>query len=246
LQSGNAHLVNNEKIRKWHEMYGGDNKRHFEGRGAVYSAIIGNYDQVKEPKYINPDLEYILFTDNPNLKSDRWKIKLIDNKDELDNVRLARRIKILGHEYLEGFDYSIWIDGKLEINDDLREYIEQYRGKEPILCFNHYVNDCIYDEKAACVALEKDIPEIMEKQIQRYKEEGYPVHNGLVESGIMVRELRDKRVQKTMELWWKEIIDGSRRDQLSFNYACWKNNLIYDTTDLFIYGNKYVKLYSHN
>lgn len=246
LQSNKAHLINNEKIRKWHETHRGDLKHCFEGKGVIYSAIIGGYDQIKEPKYVSPELQYILFTDNPELKSDKWKVQLIENKDKLDNVRLARRIKILGHEYLKDFDYSIWVDGKLEIIGDLREYIEQYRKKEPILCFNHYINDCIYDEKTACIALNKDTPEVIEKQILKYKNEGYPEHNGLVETGIMVRELKDERVQKTMELWWKEIIDGSRRDQLSFNYVCWKNNLVYDTTDLFIYGNKYVKLYSHN
>ena len=31
-----------------------------------------------------------------------------------------------------------------------------------------------------------------------------------------------KDVIKAMEMWWDEIENGSRRDQLSFNYAAWK------------------------
>ena len=27
-----------------------------------------------------------------------------------------------------------------------------------------------------------------------------------------------------MDEWWEEIKNGSHRDQLSFNYVCWKNN----------------------
>ena len=241
-----AHLLNCEKVRKWHEVHAIEPKQPFHGKGVIYSAITGDYDNVKEPKYVSPDFDYILFTNNPKIKSDIWQVRLVENPKQLDNVRLARRIKIMGHEYLPEYDYSIWVDGKLEIKDNLREYVETYRRWEPILCFTHYVNDCIYKEKNTCQILKKDDPQIMENQMEKYRLEGYPAENGLVESGIMVRDLKDKRMQKVMETWWEEILNGSRRDQLSFNYACWKNDFVYDTTDLFIYGNKYVELYGHN
>ncbi len=251
LQSRAAYWFNCDKVRKWHENNGGENNDGenqvpFEGRGVVYSAVIGNYDEIKEPQYVNPELDYILFTDNPEVTSSVWQVRLVDKDEQLDNVRLARRIKILGHEYLSGYDYSIWVDGKLSITDNIREYIENYRRLEPMLVFNHYVNDCIYQEKAACVSLQKDNPEVMEKQIQKYLTEGYPAHNGLVDSACLVRELKNKRVQQVMETWWNEILQGSRRDQLSFNYACWKNQFVYDSTDLFIYGNKYIQTFGHN
>ena len=114
-----------------------------------------------------------------------------------------------------------------------------------MLCFNHYDNDCIYQEKKACLSLKKDVPEIMEQQMERYRLEGYPKNNGLIDSGILVRELHNEKVRKVMETWWKEILNGSRRDQLSFNYACWKNDFVYDTSELFIYGNEYVRLHNH-
>ena len=246
LQSQMAYLSNCEKLRKWHEVNVSDSKIPFNGKGVIYSAVIGNYDEIKEPQYVNSEFDYILFTDNPKVTSSVWQVRLVENKEQLDHVRLARKIKILGHEYLSEYDYSIWVDGKLQITDNLKEYVEQYRGMEPMLCFNHYANDCIYQEKDACVSLQKDDPEIMEKQIQRYLEEGYPAHNGLVDSGFLVRELKNERVKRVMEAWWKEILNGSRRDQLSFNYACWKNDFVYDATDLYIYGNKYVQVHGHN
>lgn len=240
-----AHLLNNEKIRKWYEKNGDNGKVPFNGKGVIYSANIGNYDQVKEPQYVNPDLDYILFTDNPETTSSVWQVRLVENKEQLDNVRLARRIKILGHEYLPEYDYSIWVDSKLEIIGNLREYVEKYRRKEPILCFNH-LHDCIYQEAALCCALKKDSLDIIERQMQKYRAEGYPENNGLVETGILVRELKNERLLQLMETWWQEIVNESRRDQLSFNYACWKNDFVYDTTDLYIYGNEYVELYNHN
>jgi hypothetical protein len=34
------------------------------------------------------------------------------------------------------------------------------------------------------------------------------------------------------EAWWNEIVRGSRRDQLSFNYVAWKLGLRYATFPL--------------
>lgn len=246
LQCRVAYLVNCEKIRKRYEENIEKAQFPFSGKGVVYSAITGNYDEIKEPKYVNPEFDYILFTDNPQITSSVWQVRLVENKECLDNVRLARRIKILGHEYLPEYDYSIWVDGKLEITENLREYIENYRRKEPMLCFNHYVNECIYQEADACISLQKDVLGIIEKQTQKYMSEGYPVKNGLIDSALIVRELKNERVQQVMDTWWNEVLYGSRRDQLSFNYACWKHNFLYDSTDLFIYGNKYVQIHGHN
>lgn len=245
-QSLLAHLQNCIKNDNWHANHQKNGVTHFYGKGVVYSAITGDYDDVKEPEYINPNLDYILFTDNPNLKSNVWDVRLIAREKDLDSVRMARKIKILGHEYLADYDYSIWVDGKIGIIGDLEEYVQKYRSREPILCFNHYINDCIYEEFDVCTYLKKDSIDIMQKQIDRYRSEGYPEHNGLIESAILVRDFHDKKLQKVMKDWWSEIINGSRRDQLSFNYACWKNDFLYDTTDLYIYINDYVKLYHHN
>lgn len=246
LQSKIGYYRNREKVQKWHAEHQEDPIVPFMGKGVIYSAITGGYDEVKEPEYINPHLDYVLFTDNPNVKSDVWKIKLISKADNLDDTRTARKIKILGHQYLADYDFSIWVDGKLCIKGDLQDLVLRYRGKEPLLCFNHYINDCIYQENTLCHRMNKDDPDIMDAQIERYRKEGYPEHNGLIDSGILVRELKNQKVINLMETWWQEVLHGSKRDQLSFNYACWKNDFVYDTADLFIYGNDYVKSYNHN
>ncbi len=221
-------------------------KVRFTGKPVVYTAITGNYDNVKEPLHIMQGVDYYLFTNNPNVKSDNWKVIFIDNEEELDNVRLARKIKILGHEILESYDYSIWVDGKLQIQDDLGEYISDNEAGNAILCFNHPTHDCVYQEVELCESLQKDSPEIMQEQINRYRNEGYPQGNGMIDSACLVRDLHDKQLQETMRIWWNEVLHGSRRDQLSFNYSCWKNNQRYDTSKLDIYNNKYFTSHSHN
>lgn len=221
--------------------YNSTNKKDiFHGKGVVYTVITGSYDKLNEPEYVDEDFDYICLTNNPSLTSKVWKIQIIENPNNLDNVRLARNHKILCNKYLNQYDYSIYVDGKLQIMGDLRKYIHTYSNGSAMLCFPHFVRDCAYEEAIACVQAGKDNPEIIKQQMQHYCEEGYPVHAGLVDSACLIRSHRDEKLNKVLECWWDEIRTWSRRDQLSFGYACWKNDFHYDISDLFIYENEFI------
>ena len=73
-------------------------------RKVVYTAIIGNYDELKEPKVISEGFDYVCFTDDVKLKSKVWKIIVVDNPQRLDNTRLSRKIKILCNFFLKESD----------------------------------------------------------------------------------------------------------------------------------------------
>lgn len=242
------YYINRDKVRLWHEKYDKAEQSvniPFQGRGVIYSAVTGGYDDVNEPEYVDDRFDYILFTDNPKITSKVWKVVLLENVYSLDNVRLARRVKIMGHEYLPEYDYSIWIDGKFKITGDFNKYVEKYRGGEPLLCFNHFRRNCAYKELETCLAMGKDDPVVMKEQMQRYRREGYPEKYGLIDSGILVRELHNEKIKRVMETWWSEVLNYSKRDQLSFGYACWKNDFVYDTNDMFIYENDLVSAFEH-
>jgi hypothetical protein len=49
--------------------------------------------------------------------------------------------------------------------------------------------------------------------------------NGLITGMIILRRHNEPDSIQTMEDWWTEISYRSKRDQLSFNYCAWKNNL---------------------
>ena len=210
----------------------------------VYTAVTGNYDDIIVPRYINPDFDYICFTDNPNLFSDFWEIRQMEDLD-LDEVRKARRYKILPHKYLSEYDYSIWVDSNFEITGDLKDYVHRYGVNNQLLAIKHELRDCLYEEKDACISQNKDSNEVMNKQIEKYRNESYPEHNGLVASGILFRNHHDSHVIKVMEDWYHEIVNHSFRDQLSFNYACWKNDFQYDESPLFYYRNEYFLRHDH-
>lgn len=213
-------------------------------KGVIYTAMFGDYENLLEPKFINEDLDYICFTDNPNLKSEVWDIKIISDL-ELDNVRKARTLKILPHIYLKEYDYSIWVDAGFQIIGDLKQYINSYSHGKSMMGNIHSDRNCIYDEAQACINAQKDDRELIFNQIERYKQENFPKHYGLIESGILFRKHNNPELINVMEDWYSEIINSSKRDQISLPYVLWKNNFEIDRSRVFTWKNSYLEHFYH-
>ena len=76
----------------------------------------------------------------------------------------------------------------------------------------------------------------------RYKKEGYPKHNGLIDGRIMVRSHNDETLCKIMEEWWQQIPRGYSFMENVFNYLAWKNQFPFSICNQFIYENPYFKV----
>jgi hypothetical protein len=193
----------------------------------MYTAITNNYDNLKEITIVSPEIDYIAFTDNKNLKSKIWKIVQIDDI-VMDHVRTVKHIKMLPHLFLKEYQYSIWIDGSMRIKRDIQPLLK-HLYKDQLTVFKHPQRNCIYQEMEVCCNLKLDDTEKMKRQMETYRNIGYPKNNGLIASGVLLRQHHNPEVIQLMEDWWKEIVTHSKRDQLSFNYAAWTNRFNYKT-----------------
>ena len=191
---------------------------------AVYTCITGGYDDLIEPKVVPDNMDFICFTDDETLTSEHWKIYPIPSElDELSQVKQQRFMKILAHKWLSNYDESLWIDGNMEVIDDINKFIKKFDlSSQTIAIARHPQRDCIYDEVNAVLRARKDTKKITDPIVKRYEEEGFPRHFGLVETGIIYRKHNDPTCKKIMEAWAEELKNGSHRDQLSFNYVLWK------------------------
>ena len=196
-----------------------------KNKKVVYTCITGCYDALIEPKVISSGFDYICFTDNNDLKSDIWQIKPLPKEaEEFSNVKKQRFAKINPHIILKEYDLSIWVDGNVDLQGDLNTFLSKYINDDEIIYVpTHPARKCIYDEEKAVITLKKDKKEITRPQITRYMEEGFPKKYGLLQSNILVRRHNNPMCIKLMETWFEEVKNGSHRDQLSFNYASWKN-----------------------
>ena len=201
------------------------------GRIAIYTCITGDYDVIQTIKTKEQIFDFICFTDKPNktIKDAGWKILPIPSElNGLSNVKKQRLIKICPHRYLKDYNVSLWVDANIAINGSLFSFIEKYDlSKFSVYTCKHPLRDCIYDEEKACIKLNKDVVENTHKQIEVFKNDGFPEHSGLAETGIILRKHTDPSCINLMETWAKILIDGSHRDQLSFDYSCWKTNVRY-------------------
>ena len=205
----------------------------------VYTCITGEYDCLNDPLFFAPGIRYICFTNNKELKSDVWEMRYIFDEN-LDNMYLARYVKFFPNKYLEGFETSVWVDGKFQIIGDLREYVSVYQNDKPILCFPHFARKCIYEEAARCLVDGIGQKRKIIDQITKYNGEAYPLDNGLYETGCIVRKHNDKSVIALMNDWWDELTSFSYRDQICFPYVCWKNHFSPDISDQDIYKNEWL------
>lgn len=198
-----------------------------EPKIVVYTCITGGYDNILEPTIITPGVDYICFTDDLNMKSKVWKFKEIPAELlSYSKVKQQRGVKILAHRYLPEYDISIWVDGAVIVRGNVKEYLKTLdTDNYTVLIPEHPARKCIYAEKEVCVKMKKiknDGVALADKQMKRYKDEGFPVNFGLVQTNVMIRKHNDQYSKDLMEKWWAEVKDYSHRDQLSFNYALWK------------------------
>lgn len=198
-------------------------------KAVVYTCITGNYDRLAEPQVISSGLDYVCFTDDMNRTSKVWKFRPIPRSlRDLSAVKQQRLVKIRPHAYLPEYDASIWIDGNLQAIGDIQKLLDEVDlSKFSLYTRVHPTRTCIYDEAEACIRLHKDTREHIQPQLDRYRSFGYPEKIGMAETNVIIRKHNDLRCILVDDLWATELIQFSHRDQLSFNYACWKNHFLY-------------------
>ena len=227
------------KISRWQKTFEPPDARLFEivrdaratrskNRAAdvtVYTAVAGGYDKVRPPRKATAQ-RHVLFTDTADRVSG-WEIRPFDTV-LADPTRTAKAPKVLAHRYAGEGDWSIWVDGNVELIAPAQTLTaEVERAGCSIGLFRHPERYCAFDEAVTCIKRGKDEAETIAAQLARYESEGFPRQFGLAECNVIVRRHNDPIVKLAMEIWWEEIEKGSKRDQLSFNYALWRAGLAY-------------------
>ena len=204
----------------------------------IYTTIFGNYDEIRNQTLPNG-----------------WDWKCFSEENSLslytDNTRNAKRFKVLPHRYLQNYEYSIFIDGNMYVVGNMNELVETYLTDCNVAFFSHDNNfldsrNCAYREAQTIFKLGeknmnltpergnlnyKDNLELIKNQMERYSMVGYPKDNGLITGMVILRRHNEKDCIEVMEDWWTEIKYNSKRDQLSFNYVAWKNDLKFNYID---------------
>jgi hypothetical protein len=180
----------------------------------IYSAIINGYDEkLKGGKVFEEQ------SNEPHLRS-RW-------------------YKMHPHVLFPDADFTLWIDGNIEIIGKITEIIDF-----DILVFKHSRRNCVYEEAAIVINQFPGITKKVYEQVFKYTQEGYPANNGLYECPVILRKNSEK-VNEFNEAWWNEINTYSKRDQISFAYLVKKMGLKVGTFEGSIENNSVFKKHPH-
>jgi len=188
---------------------------------AVYTCITQGYDSLKVPLFLDNRLEYICFTDTPEIVVPPWKFFPIDLKGVSPKDQ-NRYIKMHPHEFLPDYDVTVYVDGNLEIVGDLTTlFYAALNLAEDIFMFRHPWRNCIYQEAAACAHYSFAWIWSIASQMRKYSKAGYPSEHGLFEASVILRK-DTARMRHLMNSWWDEYSSGVKRDQLSLTYVAWQ------------------------
>jgi len=195
----------------------------------IVTYITGNYDELIEPRVITPDWDYICITDTPNTSSKNWKVILMDNQDKHIECqkRRANSIVMQYYKYISNeYDICIFIDGNMEVYNDLNMFLDEFKFdplKIDLMVGQHPDRGCVYKEAEEVIKLKKDDPENIKKHVNILKANGYPINNGLCESGVLVISRKSEKCLNFFSQWYHDYMSlPSKRDQMSLNYSIWK------------------------
>jgi len=189
----------------------------------LYTALFGKMGRgVHTPKISIPDVDRFCFTDL-EIENDFYQIKKM-SLDPLAAVRRQRWIKIcIPDEIFDNYEYSVYVDCKRESVIDFEWLLGFMESQSDFVTRRHKTRDCIYDEGQVCIEKRIDDEATILEQLDFYRGEGYPVHNGLHYSFILLRR-HTKKLKEFSRLWWQQLERYSFRDQISLPYVAWKHN----------------------
>lgn len=223
-------------INQYTEIKKNQNKDTSSFKIAVYTCITGNYDNLLDPLFKETNCDYFLLTNNKNINSNFWKIIYLD-EDINDNVLLNRYAKFHPQKYFDEYDFSIYIDGNIQIISNISEFIiptiNSYAG---ISMHVHSTRNCVYDEMKICKVYGKGNVTAIKKLYKKYKDIGYQKNKGLFECNVIVTDLKSKVANTVLSEWWDVFYKSNcKRDQILLPYVMFKNHL--EITSFGILGN---------
>ncbi|TDW59237.1 uncharacterized protein DUF616 [Novosphingobium sp. PhB55] len=188
-----------------------------------YTCSTGGYDEPLPFEAFVEGADYHFYSD---LESEselaQWTIRPLALSDP-HPVKAARRHKSQPHDIFDDVDIAVWIDGNIALSGDVSGLIAKViENNAAFGVIPHPYRSKVSDELAMLCRVGLDDPRVMNAQYERYRKQGFEDDQGLTETNFLVMDLRRSETRAALDVWWSEIKQGSRRDQLSFDYSCWK------------------------
>ena len=166
-------------------------------------------------------VDYHAFVDD-NASNNKWITHptiSFSSDPTYKNRRNAKVYKILPFAFLPEYDYYFWIDSTHILETNPLEVIEKYLSNTDVAVFKHSQRDCVYLEGKSVNEVDFDHSNLVDEQLDFYRDMDYPENNGLYELPARVQR-NTELTQRMGWMWWEQICMFSSRDQISFPFVC--------------------------
>ena len=114
---------------------------------SVLTFVFNDYDFIREPLELSNDCEYILVTDNKDIKSTKWNIKYLPK--EYENASgFTKSFYVRYHPFeFVSTDVCIVLDGSNQIKKPLDKLVNDFLNSNKDICLNlHWCQTSPYNE----------------------------------------------------------------------------------------------------
>lgn len=201
-----------------------------ENRIAIYTCIVNDYDEVLEPLKNNGFCDFFLISDKKPRGDSKYNWIHIEDVVPIgihDPVIQNRYCKMHSKEIFTEYRYSIYVDGDVELINDISQYIWLV-GKSGLAMHRHGFMNCLYSEGMRMVGAKRADYSEVKRQMLTYRRMGMPRCFGQFECGVIVRDHTNSLGDRIMNEWYEELKMWEKRDQFSFTYVLWKNGIPLD------------------
>lgn len=199
-------------------------------RIAVYTSIFGPVDALREPVFVPDNCDFYIFTDQPVPADSLWVRKELDGIPETilgNSVLMNRYVKMFPDQFFPDYNFTIYLDGKYQVRTDLTEFVQDM-NQTGLKMFAHPLRTCVYQEIKTCITLGKGNQSDLKAYANRLQTAGMPENYGILEGGMIVREVGNLTCQNLMQKWWSEFNKYAKRDQISLPFVLWQEKIPID------------------
>lgn len=193
---------------------------------AIYTCLTNGYDILRQPLYVEDGFDFLCFVGKGEKTSDYdgvWRIIEIPLTFG-DTAIDSRYPKILPHEFLQDYDYSIWIDANIEITGPaLYEAVRKKISEGVEYCgVSHPWRKSIYKETLKCLRLRLISFPMAYRTLAWLLKEHMPFNYGLYENNLILRKHNSPSIIALDQLWWEAFKRFPRRDQTTLMCCIFK------------------------
>lgn len=193
-----------------------------------YTVLMYNfngYEVLREPKEVDPECEYLYITDNPNLKSEKWKIIIDSELEGMSPFDKCYAVRFNLFKYATT-PICIYVDGSIQIHKSLKPLYEAFVDSDCDIGLNiHPDRDNMIDEYMQWIKTRNYDRVQAIKAMHLFEAEGYdPYFRGLYQGTMRIckntvlnKDIDENTISILKMLGNKEKIE--RLDQTIYSFV---------------------------